>query len=84
MNILSKMQDRPEEFHESLKQIPMRWRSSLSSIMNSIASNGAFDDSGGQGNGAGDGGNVDMEVTGGGKVCACLDVCLSLMREASY
>lgn len=67
------MQDRPEEFHESLKQIPMRWRSSLSSIMNSIASNGAFEDNGGQGNSTGEGGvNVDVELAGGGKVCPCL------------
>lgn len=34
------VQEQPEEFHESLRQIPMRWRSSLSSIMTSMASNG--------------------------------------------
>ncbi|CAM9516265.1 unnamed protein product, partial [Discosporangium mesarthrocarpum] len=32
-------EEQPAEFQESLRQIPMRWRSSLSSIMNSMASN---------------------------------------------
>lgn len=71
-----KQQEQPEEFHESLRQIPMRWRSSLSSIMTSMASNqgGSDDDqkngacsNGGQ-SGSGDGGRGgggDMDVTSG-------------------
>lgn len=62
------LQEQPEEFHESLRQIPMRWRSSLSSIMTSMASNGGFDeqgaanDEGGTGSGSG---AVDMDVGDG-------------------
>ena len=65
-----KMQEQPEEFHESLRQIPMRWRSSLSSIMTSMASNGGFDEQGlanGGGEGGGGSGTVDMDVAGDGK-----------------
>lgn len=55
-------QEQPEEFHESLRQIPMRWRSSLSSIMTSMASNGGGDEvGGGQGGGAADGMGVGSD-----------------------
>lgn len=64
-------QEQPEEFHESLRQIPMRWRSSLSSIMTSMASNGGFDEQGAANGGGGEGGTgsgggaVDMDVGDG-------------------
>lgn len=54
-------QEQPEEFHESLRQIPMRWRSSLSSIMTSMASNGGIDEQGGESGSRA----ADMDVAGG-------------------
>ena len=60
-------QEQPEEFHESLKQIPMRWRSSLSSIMTTMASNGALDDNGGAQSGNGGEGGMDVAVAGEGR-----------------
>jgi len=61
-------QERPEEFHERLRQIPMRWRSSLSSLMASMASGGSLDE---HGRGAGSrsvrcGGTADMDIAGDG------------------
>jgi len=59
-------QERPEEFHERLRQIPMRWRSSLSSLMASMASGGSLDEHGrGAGSRAvGCGGTADMDIAG--------------------
>lgn len=61
-----RLQERPEEFHESLRQIPMRWRSSLSCIMTSMASGGGLDEHGGATGGGGNGGTVGMNAGGGG------------------
>ncbi|CAM9440640.1 unnamed protein product, partial [Laminaria digitata] len=90
-------EEQPEEFHESLRQIPMRWRSSLSSIMTSMASNGGFDEQGaanggGEGGTGTGGGGVDMDVgdgkgTGPGgerkrlEQQASLEMLQSVMRE---
>lgn len=61
------LQDEPEEFHETLRQIPMRWRSSLSGIMSSMESIGPIAPGGGLGqHGAptGDGGSEDERKVG--------------------
>ncbi|CAM9384517.1 unnamed protein product [Choristocarpus tenellus] len=55
-------EEQPLEFQESLRQIPMRWRSGLSNIMNSMASNVSLS---GEGRSAGGG-----DEAGGGSQAA--------------